>query len=79
MNYPLSRVKQLVIILSLLVVCGCTVSKAEIDACETMCKTNGGIRIIEAKLGFYEVCHCVNGMEVELYPKVGITTNNIKE
>lgn len=69
------KYKRLSIILFLLVISGCKVTKAEIDTCETMCKTNGGVKAIDVSIDYYQDCRCNNGMKIKLVESVVKSSN----
>ena len=78
MNYPLSRVKRLGIILFLLSISGCgSVTKEEIDTCINICKPNGGVNYIYVDSRILDDCWCNNGAHITMYKKV-IESNKSK-
>ena len=66
------KVKRLSIMLLLLVTLGCSgkVTKEEIDVCEKICKSNGGLSSIDVDSRVYDDCHCNNGVSITMYDSV---------
>lgn len=71
MNRSLSRVKRLGIMLSLLAIVGCGVTKEEIDTCINICKPNDGMDSIHG-----DDCYCVNGVSITMQDNVIINNKS---
>ena len=66
------KVKQVGIMLVLLVTIGCDgkVTKEEIDVCEKICKSNGGLNNIYVDSPTHDDCYCNNGVSITMYESV---------
>ena len=74
------KVKRLSIVFFLLVTIGCSgkVTKEEIDVCEKICKSNGGLNNIYVDSPTHDDCHCNNGVSITMYDRV-IKSNKSKD